>query len=177
MTENKYPVAMFKQVNGERVQIGWASPVDPETNSRTFEKIAPYQNEPLSDVSFEDDELSQKAAAKGEGHEAELDVVHNTVIEPTQEELDAIANSNESDDNYPQAGDEGKDSAPLQVDNNETVEINAGGAITDVAGDEDEEDEEAAFERELAEEQAQLEREEAEAPQTRREARENEENN
>lgn len=155
----KHTIAMFKQIDGKRVQIGWASPVNADTNARTFERSPEFLGESLDGVSFEDDKTSQEFAAEHEGEEAEIEVVHNTVIEPERK-----------DESYPQEGDEGKDSAPLQVENNETVELNAGGEITDVN---DEETEEEAFERELAEEQAR----EAEAPQTRREARENEESN
>ena len=178
MSENKHSVAMFKQIDGERKQIGWASPVNPGTGGRTFERSPEFLTESLDGVSFEDDEQSQQFAAEHEGEEADLIVDHNTVIEPTEQELEALKDGDEEDEasledeHYPQEGDEGKDSAPLQVENNETVELDAGGAITDVA----DEDEEAAFERELAEEQAR-EAAAADAPQSRREARENEESN
>ena len=82
MTDSKN-VAMFKQINGEKVQIGWASPVDEVTGGRTLERIPAYEREVLTDISFEDDEQSQETAAEHEGHASEEVVVeHNFVIEP-----------------------------------------------------------------------------------------------
>lgn len=78
----KNSVAMFKQIDGEKVQIGWASPIDTSTGGRTLERIAAYDSEVLTDISFEDDELSQEAAAENEGHaKDEVIVDHNHVVE------------------------------------------------------------------------------------------------
>lgn len=153
MTDQTRNVAMFAEVNGKRQQVGWATPAD--NGVRKTEKLPGFEHVSMQDVTFEDDETQTTE------EETETDNAH---VEPENE-------------NYPQAGDEGKDSAPLQVENNETVELNAGGSITDVedADEDDEEDEEAAFQRELEEEQARLDEEANQAPQTRREARENNE--
>jgi hypothetical protein len=165
----KHTVAMFIQEDGERKQVGWASPaVD---GARTFEFSPGYADKDrrpsLKNVSFEDDELSQKIAAEEEaarlgdgsdGEEFEI-IVEPAEEEPTEEvqEVPAEAEPTEENqtapettdttDDYPQAGDEGKDSAPLTVEPNEelaaepvenvgeTVELDNGGEITDVDED------------------------------------------
>lgn len=170
----KHTVAMFIQEDGERKQVGWASPA--ENGTRTFEFSPGYsgENRPsLKNVSFEDDELTQLAAAEQEAADNETTVESESTEEYSAENVEE---DTEPSDSYPQAGDEGKDSPPVQVETNEelaaepvenvgeeTVELSNGGEITEVAGEE--EDEEAAFERELAAEQEQL---------TRRALRENE---
>ena len=141
----KHNVAMFIQKDGERVQVGWASPKNAE-GVRTFERLAGYEGVSLKDVSFEDDEVANQEALEAE-----------------------------------QAADEeNQDSAPVQTENSEedadpvdaSVEI-PGGEITEIDSEED--DEEAEFQRELEAEQARF--AEQEQPQTRRELRNNEENN
>lgn len=142
----KHNVAMFAVKDGQRIQVGWASPA--HEGSRTFEFSPGFDraNTPIEDISFSDDE---DAAREASTENAEVPESRSDEATPS-----------------PLEGDEGKDSPVIQVSNNETVEI-GGGAITEV----NEIDEEAEFERELAEEQARL---EAEKPQTRREAREEE---
>lgn len=141
----KHSVAMFIQKDGERVQVGWASPKNAE-GVRTFERLAGYEGVSLKDVSFEDDEVANQEALEAE-----------------------------------QAADEeNQDSAPVQTENSEedadpvnaSVEI-PGGEITDITSDDV--DEEAEFQRELEAEQARF--ADQEQPQTRRELRNNEENN
>lgn len=66
----KNTVAMFVQgENGERIQVGWASPKD-ESGVRTFEYSEGFQGTSPKDVSFDDDELTQLVAE--EQHEARL---------------------------------------------------------------------------------------------------------
>ena len=66
----KHTVAMFVQgEDGQRVQVGWASPKD-ESGVRTFEYSPGYEETRPKDVSFEDDELSQLVAE--EQHDARL---------------------------------------------------------------------------------------------------------
>lgn len=124
----KHSVAMFVQKDGERVQVGWASPKD-ESGIRTFEYSPGFENIKPRDVSFEDDERSQIVAEETEDAREE-----GVAEEPVVEHDDSYS------DNYPQAGDEGKDSQPLQVETNEvvdeTVELSNGGTITDLPDEE-----------------------------------------
>jgi len=140
----KHTVAMFIQEDGERKQVGWASPA--ENGTRTFEFSPGYSDRDrrpaLKNVSFEDDELSQKIAAEQEASgESEV------VVEPAPEAPAEETNNTEpvetvTEESYPQAGDEGKDSAPIEVVPNEelatepvtedVVEVE-GGEVTEVA--------------------------------------------
>lgn len=162
--KNDKTVAMFVQQNGERVQVGWASPKN-ESGVRTFDYLAGFENTRPRDVSFEDDELSQQVAAEQEDNPD--DEQFQVKVEPEADDWDnqdapEPATEDDVDDNYPQAGDEGKDSPPIQIESNdtldaapvenvgETVELDNGGEITDIS----DEDEEAEFQRQLAEEEA-----------------------
>jgi hypothetical protein len=158
----KHTVAMFIQEDGERKQVGWASPaVD---GARTFEFSPGYADKDrrpsLKNVSFEDDELSQKIAAEeeaarlgdgSEGEEFEIVVEPAETEDESSEENQTAPETTDTTDDYPQAGDEGKDSAPLTVEPNEelaaepvenvgeeTVELDNGGEIVDVADEVDE---------------------------------------
>lgn len=168
---DKHNVAMFIQKDGEKVQVGWASAE--ENGVRTFEFSPGYEGEnrpALRNVSFEDDEHTQEVAAEQE----------TTIDEYEEYSVENVEEDTEPYDSYPQSDDEGLDSPPIQVVPNEElaaepvenvgeepVELGNGGEITEVA----DEDEEAAFERELAEEQEALTRKQF------REANQNEENN
>ena len=186
----KHTVAMFVQgEDGRRVQVGWASPKNNE-GVRTFEYSPGYEDTRPKDVSFEDDELSQQVAEEqheartgdgsdGEGFEpivenkAEFEVVTNDeaplpaepITEAPDEELAADPIDEQPDS---EQADEETDATVTEDD--EPVELDNGGQILEVA-DEEPEDEEAEFQRLLAEEEA-----EKNQPQTRREARESEDN-
>lgn len=129
---DKHNVAMFIQKDGEKVQVGWASPA--ADGVRTFEFSPGYSdkdNRPaLKNVSFEDDEHTQEVAAEQEASNQE------DVVVPAEEETPAPA-----EESYPQEGDEGKDSAPIVVEPNEVVETEStdtqpteiqGGTVTEV---------------------------------------------
>jgi hypothetical protein len=133
----KHSVAMFADVGGNRTQVGWASPA--KDGVRTFEFSPGYENVRVRDVTFSDEEEAALAAESvvsgGTGA---------TTASEAREDLDLEAPRVDA------APDESKAADP--VDNvGEVVELNSGGDIVDVTEDEDEE---AAFERELAEEKA-----------------------
>ena len=154
----KNTVAMFVQgEDGQRIQVGWASPKNAE-GVRTFEYSPGFENTHPRDVSFEDDELTQKVAE--EQHEARLgDGTDGEEFEIQVKEDDAVVEV------VPEAP--RVDAAPDAEEAAEPVELNSGGEIVDA-----DEDEEAEFARLLAEEEAA--NAEVEKPQTRRELRENE---
>ena len=180
----KHTVAMFVQgEDGRRVQVGWASPKD-ASGVRTFEYSPGYEETRPKDVSFEDDDLSQQVAEEqhdartGDGNDGE-----EFEVEAEEENLHTIQDIREVLPSEPitEAPDEEKAAEPISeepnpeladdptdadVDPEEVVELDNGGKIIDP-----DEDEEAEFERLLAEEEAQKDQ-----PQTRREARESEDN-
>lgn len=178
----KHTVAMFVQgEDGKRVQVGWASPKD-ASGVRTFEYSPGYEETRPKDVSFEDDELSQKIAEEqheartGDGSDAPdfEPVVENEEPEPLTENIEPTAPVEAAPDADkaaepitvepdPELADEPTDAGSAD---DEVVELDNGGKIVDP-----DEDEEAEFQRLLAEEEAAKEQ-----PQTRRELRENEEN-
>jgi hypothetical protein len=151
--------------NGERVQVGWASPKD-ESGVRTFEYSPGFQGTRPRDVSFEDDELTQKVAEEqhnarlGDGTDGEKFEVE---VQPADEPVEVTPVAPEPVDASPDQVEAPRvDAAPdaEQADEptEDSVELNTGGAI--VASDDDDE---AEFQRLLAEEEA-----EATKPQTRR---------
>lgn len=165
----KHTVAMFVQgEDGRRVQVGWASPKD-ESGVRTFEYSPRYEGTRPKDVSFEDDELSQLVAEEqhgarlGDGSDGEdFQVqVEETIVDP-EAPLPAAP--------VEDAPDAEKAAEPIEEAPNAEQTDESTDADGDVA---DTSDEEAEFQRLLAEEEA----EKKEQPQTRREIRENEENN
>lgn len=157
MTDNNKSVAMFIQKNGERVQVGWASPKN-DSGVRTLEYLPEFSEIRPRNVSFSDDELSQEIAAEQENDSENFEIT----VEPEADDWDNRDTPEQFSESYPQTGDEGKDSPPLQLETNEeldaepienvgeTVELDAGGEITDISN----EDEEAEFARQLAEEEA-----------------------
>lgn len=146
----KHDVAMFIERNGEKVQVGWASAVN-ENGARTFEKSAGYEDVKLAHVTFSDEEGFSEEPEGNEEPEAPIEVIVDPAPiesqlhpdEPVQDNqvtrVDETApETADPTDDFPQAGDEGKDSAPLVVEHNEElaaepVELNAGGSITEVA--------------------------------------------
>jgi len=195
----KHTVAMFVQgEDGRRVQVGWASPKD-ASGVRTFEYSPGYEETRPKDVSFEDDELSQQVAE--EQHEARKSdgsdasdfepIVENEEREPLTENIKPVepgikgllqdhgveVNSVTIEPNAELAADpiteqpdpeQADDPTDAGLDEDEEfVELDNGGKIVDP-----EEDEEAEFQRLLAQEEA-----EKNQPQTRRELRENEGDN
>ena len=176
----KHNVAMFVQgEDGRRVQVGWASPKD-ASGVRTFEYSPGYEETRPKDVSFEDDELTQLVAEEqhdartGDGNDGEefAPVVEQSENEPLQENLQTVHDIRDEVTPLPaepivDAPDEEKAAEPIDDPTEDVVELDNGGKIVDP-----DEDEEAEFERLLAEEEAQKNQ-----PQSRREARENEENN
>lgn len=165
----KNSVAMFVQgEDGRRVQVGWASPKD-ASGVRTFEYSPGYEETRPKDVSFEDDELSQKIAEgqhdarTGNGEDGEeFDV--NVQNEKT---LDVVSNDEAPLPAEPvvDAPDEEKAADPIT----EAPDPEQADDPTENAGTT--EDEEAEFQRLLDEEAAEKNQEQ---PQTRRELRENE---
>ena len=127
MADNKHPVAMFAQnENGERVQVGWASPRD-ESGVRTLDYLAGYGIKSTDDISFEDDELTQlvaeeQAAAREDentdGEEFEIEVSNETPesTEPVDASPDAEL-----------AAEPVYETSPEE----ETVELDSGGAIVE----------------------------------------------
>lgn len=165
----KHTVAMFVQgEDGRRVQVGWASPKN-ASGVRTFEYSPGYEETRPRDVSFEDDDLSlqiaeeQHGSRKDNGADApEFEPVVKTAENaPLTENLQPAEPVVETPDAELAA-----EPVDADVDPEEVVELDNGGKIVDP-----DEDEEAEFQRLLAEEA------ERDQPQTRREARENEENN
>lgn len=143
----KHTVAMFVQgEDGRRVQVGWASPKD-ESGVRTFEYSPGYETTRPKNVSFEDDELSLQVAAE-----------QAQISEGANEEKFEVDSDVDPD-------------ATDWYASEEPVELSSGGIITETseAAETSEEDEEAEFQRLLAEEEA-----EQAQPQTRRELRESE---
>lgn len=175
----KHTVAMFVTgEDGKRTQVGWASPKD-GTGVRTFEYSPGYEESRPKNVSFEDDELSQKVAAEQAAAE-DNDPAFEPIVEPAPtlgltENIDTDSvEYHEAHDAEPieEVPDEELADDPTDASvEDETVELANGGVIVEVA---DEDEDEAEFQRLLAEEEAQKNQE---APATRREARENEENN
>ena len=180
----KHTVAMFVQgEDGRRVQVGWASPKD-ASGVRTFEYSPGYEETRPRDVSFEDDELSlqvaeeQHEARQGDGSDAPdfAPIVENETPEKLTENILTVHDIRDEVAPLPaepvvDAPSEELAADPIDagVDSEEVVELDNGGHIVDP-----EEDEEAEFQRLLEEEQKAAEKD---WPQTRREARENEENN
>ena len=169
----KHTVAMFVQgEDGKRVQVGWASPKNAD-GVRTFEYSPGYEETRPKDVSFEDDELSQKIAEEqheartgdgNDGEEFEIDVEDARTLNP-------VVNDEAPQPAEPvvAAPDEEKAAEPIT----EAPDPELADDPTDAGVEEADEDEEAEFERLLAEEEAEKNQEQ---PQTRRELRENEEN-
>lgn len=183
---SKHSVAMFVQgEDGSRVQVGWASPKD-ESGVRTFEYSPGYENTRPKDVSFEDDELTQLVAEEqhdarlGDGSDGEdFEVQVEEQVATVEPEAPLAAAPVEDAPDVNKAADPVEDAPhaeeaaePIEADVNELeepVELDADGDVADTA----DEDEEAEFQRLLAEEEA----EKKEQPQTRRELRENEDGN
>lgn len=156
----KHTVAMFIQGDdGNRIQVGWASPKDAD-GVRTFEYSPGFEGTRARDVSFEDDELSQQIAE--EQHEARL---ANNGAEGEEFKVQVQEELPEGFVPLPPVP-----VTPIDTPVDEPVEIDNGGQITEIA--EDEEDEEAEFQRLLAEEEA---AKNNEAPKTRRDFRDQEE--
>jgi hypothetical protein len=98
MSENN-TVAMFIQdANNQRVQVGWASPRD-SSGIRTFEYSPGFENTHPRDVSFEDDEYSQKVAQEqamsrlGDGTDGPDFEVKVNATNPDTSELAPVANT------------------------------------------------------------------------------------
>lgn len=163
----KNTVAMFVQGDdGERIQVGWASPKNAE-GVRTFEYSPGFENTRPRDVSFEDDELTQKVAE--EQHEARLgDGSDGEDFEIQVEEADEPVEVTPETPRVDAAPDPEEAAEPVDATLDEPVELNSGGEIVDTS----DEDEEAEFQRLLAQEEA--EKNKQEQPQTRRELRDNE---
>lgn len=177
----KHTVAMFIQdENGERVQVGWASPKD-SSGVRTFEYSPGFESTRPRDVSFEDDELTQKIAEEQhearvgsglDGEEFEVEVsgvfVEPVEVTPTSPEpVDASVDETKDAERVEDAPDAEQADDPTDA----SVELYSGGEIVETA----DEDEEAEFARLLAQEQAESDADtnvEDEQPQTRRELRE-----
>jgi hypothetical protein len=139
----KHSVAMFADVGGNRTQVGWASPA--KDGVRTFEFSPGYENVRVRDVTFSDEEekaLAAEAVRVLEGGTG------STTAADAREDLGLEAPRVDA------APDESKAAEPVDNvgEDEDTVELNSGGDIVEVV--EDEESEEAAFERELAEEKA-----------------------
>lgn len=174
----KHTVAMFVQGdNGERIQVGWASPKD-ASGVRTFEYSPGFENTRPRDVSFEDDELTQKVAEEqhearvgngndGEEFEVQVEAVDAVEVTPVAPQpVDASVDQTQDADRVEDAPDPEEADDPTDASYDEPVELNSGGEIVDAS----DEDEEAEFQRLLAEEEAAKNNEEQ--PQTRREFRE-----
>ena len=161
----KHTVAMFVQgEDGRRVQVGWASPKD-ASGVRTFEYSPGYEETRPKDVSFEDDELTQLIAEEqheartgdgSDGEEFEVDVEHEKTLHPTVNDEEPLPAEPVVD-------------APDEEKATEPVEAAPDAEKADEPGSTD--DEEAEFQRLLAEEEAAKNQEQ---PQTRRELRDNE---
>lgn len=192
----KHTVAMFVQNdNGEKIQVGWASPKN-DTGIRTFEMSPGFEDVRPRDVSFEDDELSQEVAEEkflaregdgtdGDEFEVEVDPEEDDVVDPDATDWNAplpaepvveAPNEEQAAEPIEEAPDaveadettEFQPSEDSEDNTDDSVELNTGGEIVDNGFDEDEE---AEFQRLLAEEETTNNQ-----PQTRRELRENEEN-
>lgn len=176
----KHTVAMFVQDdNGQRVQVGWASPKD-TSGVRTFEYSPGFEGTSPRDVSFEDDELTQKVAEEqhqarlGDGSDGEdFEVeVEESDVDPdatdwnAPEPVDASVDESKDAPRVEHAPDPEKSDDLTDVSYDEPVELNSGGEIVDGL----DEDEEAEFQRLLAEEEAATQADSQ--PQTRREFRE-----
>lgn len=159
---SKHTVAMFVQgPDGQRVQVGWASPRD-ASGVRTFEYSPGFEGTHPRDVSFEDDDRTQEVAEEqhearledgSDGEEFEVEVDSNEdephenpvwgyVPDPVDaspeeekaaEPIDAAPNAELADD-------------PTDASHDEPVELNSGGDIVEVS-DEDEEEAEKALTR------------------------------
>lgn len=176
----KHTVAMFIQgEDNRRVQVGWASPADAD-GVRTFEYSPGFEGTSPRDVSFDDDEHTQEVAQeqalsrRGDGTDGDAFAVEvDPSTAPTDSEelsgdsgpapvrvqpavtdvaVDAV-DSEKSAGRVEDAPDETEAAQPVDagVEPEETVEINTGGSITEVA---DEETEEEELERLIAEEEA-----------------------
>lgn len=153
----KHNVAMFIQdENGERVQVGWASAKD-ESGVRTFEYSPGFENTRPRDVSFEDDELTQKIAE--EQHDARV----GSGLDGAAFEVEVSGVTSEETPEDAEPVEDAPDAELASEPTDASVELNSGGEIVETA----DEDEEAEFARLLAEEQAS----EDEKPQTRRNLR------
>ncbi len=108
----KHSVAMFVTgEDGNRTQVGWASPKD-ESGIRTFEYLADYAENRPKNVSFEDDELSIQVAEQQAAAE-EADGTDGPDFEPIEDDL-------------------------YEIQTSEPVELANGGVIVDVNNEEDE---------------------------------------
>lgn len=171
----KNTVAMFVQdEDGRRVQVGWASPKD-ASGVRTVEYLPTYEENRPKDVSFEDDELSQKIAE--EQHDARLgdgnDGEEFEVVQ-VQENLLTVQDIRDVVSPEPTAPVE---DAPNPEQAAEPITEEPDPELADDPTDADvEEDEEAEFQRLLAEEEAAAQKASEQPQKTRRELRENEEN-
>lgn len=180
---DKHSVAMFVTAeDGTRTQVGWASPKD-ESGVRTFEYSPGYESTRPKNVSFEDDELSQEVAEEQaeaqlgdgtDGEEFEVAVypaVENTESGSWQEQhAEDVQNTVEVENTTPAYSPEPVDASPdasqdaervedapdpefadeeTDASLDEPVELSSGGIITETS-----EDEEAEFQRLLAEEKA-----------------------
>lgn len=189
----KHTVAMFVQGDdGRRVQVGWASPKD-ASGVRTFEYSPGFEGTSPKDVSFEDDELTQLVAEEqheareGDGSDGDE---FEIAVEPAREDTpfgevpagetpapvvegQAVTDAQNAEPvvdapDASEAAEPIEDAPDPELADDPTdasVELDNGGHIVDPN-----EDEEAEFQRLLAEEEAQ------EQPQTRRELRETEDN-
>lgn len=130
-------VAMFvHNENGEKVQVGWASPKN-ETGVRTIEMSPGFEDIRAKDVSFDDDENSQEIAELQfesrdpdgtDGDDFEVVVSETDTIEETlpAEPVDNFENASENE------------ADPVE----DYVSLNNGGTIVDIYDDEDQENEE-----------------------------------
>lgn len=180
----KHTVAMFVQgEDGRRVQVGWASPKN-SSGVRTFEYSPGYEESRPKNVSFEDDELTQQVAEEQfeaqkpdgtDGEEFKIEVLtdDNLNLVTNDEPQEVVPAAPIQDIPDPELAADPIDAAPdaeLADDpTDDAVELSSGGEIVEVA---DEDEDEAEFQRLLAEEEAEAAK--AEHPATRRELRDNE---
>lgn len=190
----KHSVAMFVTgEDGNRTQVGWASPKD-ESGIRTFEYLGDYAENRPKNVSFEDDELSQQvaeqqaAAVEADGTDGpEFDPIvepaDDGVVPLPEVPLTVVSNLTEEADVNDNDNDfvaQPEDAEPVDAGvDDEPVELANGGVIVDVNT---EDEDEAEFQRLLAEEEANEaadtnteEFQDQEAPTTRSEYRESQE--